>query len=128
MCEGDPPSTVQPLPSARTCVLDVHEDFLELSNSSSALALGHLYIRLKTRDTARASSTFFLQKVPRLWMTDMVLEGDGEVVRGVDADENTRLYMESAISSSVVCKYLQHHRRSRPLWGAESSRTVAPNP
>lgn len=95
-CNGaQAPDTQHPRPTPETCVLDIHEDFLELSNASSAVALRHLYVRLKPRQS-RTSSTLFLQKVPKLFMTDMVLEGDGQAVRGVEAAESSRLYMESA--------------------------------
>ena len=98
-CEGsEPPGTEQPLPTPSTCVLDIHEDFLELSNATTAVSMAHLYVRLQT-GSSRASSTYILQRSPLLWMTNMVLEGDGQVVRGVEADTGSRLYMESAFSS-----------------------------
>lgn len=93
----EPPSTEQPVPSPSTCVLDIREDFLELSNATNALVLSRLYVRLKT-GPSRSSSTLVLQKAPRLWLTNMVLEGDGRVVRGVETDTESRLYMESAHS------------------------------
>jgi hypothetical protein len=104
MCDGIPtPPTQQILPSRRSCVLDIHEDFLEVSNVTPELVLAHLYVRIrKPLVDARSSGTLVLQKSPALWISHMVLEGDGLVVRGLDVYEDTQLYIECATLNLAV--------------------------
>lgn len=93
--------TEQLVPSPRACVLDVHEDFLEASNSTRALLLSHLYVRLRGTG-GRSTATLILNKARALWLSHVALQGNAVPVRGMDVYENSRVY----IAGAAVCVFL----------------------
>lgn len=119
MCDSTAPvETEQPLPSARACVLDVHEDFLEASNATRALLLSHLYVRL--RDTGgRSTATLILNKARALWLSHVALQGNVNAVRGMDIYENSRVYIAGVCllvppPSAVARPLFVRHSPQRP--------------
>lgn len=99
--------TEQLVPSPRACVLDVHEDFLEASNSTRALLLSHLYVRLRGTG-GRSTATLILNKARALWLSHVALQGNAVPVRGIDVYESSRVYIAGAAVCVSVCPCMHH--------------------
>jgi hypothetical protein len=81
-------------PTDATCTLSFLEDGFETLPSASTLWLSHLRLRLATATSQHAG--LFLSSAVDIWMTHVILEGDGDNCRGMDLLPGSRLFMQGA--------------------------------
>ena len=83
-CQALPSAESQVSTPPGTCVLTVAEDFLETATTSSDLWLSNLQVRLIPSGAPYVSAAMLLHRGGTLWLTDVILEGNGARCRGVD--------------------------------------------
>ena len=78
------------------CVITVLEDFLEVQTESAPVWISDLYV--KHIGVENNHSTFVGGHGGDVYLTDMILVGDGDGSRGIEVNENSKLYASSVLS------------------------------
>jgi hypothetical protein len=103
-CTKEPPTVaIPPRLTKRQCILDVREDFLEVSGPTNRLLLADLYIQLGSSGSERMRANSLMLHVAEggMYIVNVTLKGDGKASRGVDVG-NGALFFAAGASTVLL--------------------------